>query len=382
MKRQSSTVAHLKHSRGQFYTTRYSEIMKGLVLPQGIHVIEPFAGNRDLVPFIRDQVCAASYMLYDLYPVNGTDDTMDTVHVRDTLLNPPDYSDMYVITNPPYLARNKSVDKTVFDMYGLNDLFKCFMRSLIRSKCLGGIVIVPVNFFSSVRALDVDLRREFLNRFRVERVNVFEYQVFEDTSAAVCAFVFFGGLTQCPIPFTVYESPTSFEACSIDLTYTSPSLCVPEFEFSASKSTHRVERLITELRSAFGSQDSTAPEGRAPLRLSLSHDVCITRLVVDCVDGKKKYSICMHVVDDIEPYRDTTPRSSNRSHVALVITPPLSLQEQHKLCTEFNESLLRIRTSTCSLCLPSFREFARKRIPFEYVYSLVRYILTTKGTGS
>lgn len=28
----------------------------------------------------------------------------------------------FVLTNPPYLARNKSIDKTVFDKYKTNDL--------------------------------------------------------------------------------------------------------------------------------------------------------------------------------------------------------------------------------------------------------------------
>ena len=33
---------------------------------------------------------------------------------RDTILNPPNYNNKFIITNPPYLARNKSKDKTLF----------------------------------------------------------------------------------------------------------------------------------------------------------------------------------------------------------------------------------------------------------------------------
>lgn len=76
--------------------------------------------------------------------------------------NPPNYKDKYVITNPPYLARNKSKDKKFFDKYDVNDLFKCFIKELITNICLGGIIIIPLNFWSSIRQNDIELRKSFL----------------------------------------------------------------------------------------------------------------------------------------------------------------------------------------------------------------------------
>ena len=38
-------------------------------------------------------------------------------------LNPPSYQDKYVVTNPPYLARNKSDNKQIYDLYQQNDLY-------------------------------------------------------------------------------------------------------------------------------------------------------------------------------------------------------------------------------------------------------------------
>ena len=63
---------------------------------------------------------------------------------RDTLLNPPEYKDQFVITNPTFLARNKSKNKVIYDKYNLNDLSKCFILNLIDNPCRGGILIIPL----------------------------------------------------------------------------------------------------------------------------------------------------------------------------------------------------------------------------------------------
>jgi hypothetical protein len=66
--------------------------------------------------------------------------------VRDTLLNAPIYDNCFVVTNPPFLAKAKVADKSIFEKYKTNDLYKCFLISLINSDCLGGILILPANF--------------------------------------------------------------------------------------------------------------------------------------------------------------------------------------------------------------------------------------------
>ena len=63
--------------------------------------------------------------------------------------------------NPPYVTRNKSKSKVLYDKYNTNDLYKCFIISLINSGCIGGIMIIP-NFICSIRKADIDLRRSFL----------------------------------------------------------------------------------------------------------------------------------------------------------------------------------------------------------------------------
>ena len=110
----------VKKSKGQFYTTNSSYILEGFPLPPSDirSIIEPFAGKGDLIDWIKKSGCNTKIQAFDIEPKS------ENIKERDTLLNPPDYKDSWIITNPPYLARNKSINKEVFDMYETNDLYK------------------------------------------------------------------------------------------------------------------------------------------------------------------------------------------------------------------------------------------------------------------
>lgn len=97
---------------------------------------------------------------------------------KDTIKNPPDYKNKFLITNPPYLARNKSKDKSLFDKYAVNDLYKCVIKDILTNICLGGIFIIPLNFWSSIRLADIELRKAFLEKYDIILLNIFEETVF------------------------------------------------------------------------------------------------------------------------------------------------------------------------------------------------------------
>ena len=46
---------NIKSKLGQFYTTNYEYILNNMYIPEGInYIIEPFAGNGDLLHFINN----------------------------------------------------------------------------------------------------------------------------------------------------------------------------------------------------------------------------------------------------------------------------------------------------------------------------------------
>ena len=178
----SNSNTTYKKEKGQFFTTNYKYILQNLNIPNYIeNIIEPFTGNGDLLNFISKD---KNIVCYDIDPKKNF------IIKRDTILNPPKYKNKFVITNPPYLARNKSNDKTIFDKYHYNDLYKCFIYQLIESECSGGILIIPLNFWCSIRKTDIYLRKCFVKKFSVIHLNIFEEKVFDDTSYTICSFQF------------------------------------------------------------------------------------------------------------------------------------------------------------------------------------------------
>ena len=181
-----------KQELGQFYTTNYGYILNNFRIPEHItKLIEPFAGEGHLTAFAVSQLkVVESVFEYDIDPKTKF------IPQRDTLLNPPNYNGFYIITNPPYLARNKSVSKAIYDQYNENDLYKCFIRGLIPNQCVGGIIIIPLNFFSSIRKSDLNLRRDFMSVYNIHHIRIFEEQVFDDTSYTVCVVQYINKLNE------------------------------------------------------------------------------------------------------------------------------------------------------------------------------------------
>lgn len=160
-----------KRTLGQFYTTNFSIILNGLTIPSGTHrIIEPFCGNGDLLGFIPDTFYSQGGIVecYDIDPPpSPSGQHSDQVVRMDTLSTPPNYPGSFVLSNPPYLARNKAKDKTLFDLYDQNDLYKCFIKILLSNTPDGGILIVPLNFLCSIRLSDVALRKNFFHCTRL-----------------------------------------------------------------------------------------------------------------------------------------------------------------------------------------------------------------------
>jgi len=349
MSKDSNNIKKNKKLLGQFYTTNHEYILQGIKIPENIiNIIEPFAGNGDLIEFIEKDNIKYNIEYYDIEPKK------DFIIGRDTIKDPPNYNDKYIITNPPYLARNKSKDKTLFDKYNVNDLYKCVIKELLINNSLGGIFIIPLNFWSSIRIADIELRKSFLEKYTVLLLNIFEEKVFDDTSYTICSF--------------------QFELKKNDGSHTLNIMIYP------SKTS-----IITELN-----DDNNYMIGGDIYNLKINNTYKITRLtkknkdksntniLVKCIDDNIDNQIGLSFVSDEDIYIDETPNQTARTYATLIIEPEINKKMQKKLVKKFNIYLNDYRKKYNSLFLTNYREskdMARKRISFDLVYSITCYIL-------
>jgi len=323
----------MKKELGQFYTTQSKKILQGFTIPD-LPIIEPFCGNGDLIRDLENVEC------YDVDP------KIDCQQ-RDTLLNPPDYSGKFVITNPPYLARNKVKNNPIFEKFKENDLYKCFIRTLIQNPPKGGVIIIPFNFFLCIRKSDIQLRKQFLNLFEIERLNVFEEQVFDDTSYSVCSFQFKLGVNK-QIETFFYPSG---DHMSIKLDKSN------DYTFGGEIYNLKTDKNIQVSRLLKGGTSNTN----------------ITLFSID--DGKKNGKpIRLEYLDQVH-----YGKISDRNKATIVLNKTLSKQEQLDLVEKFNSLLKEWRQKYRSLFLTNFREskdYQRKRISFDLVFTIINHLLT------
>jgi hypothetical protein len=343
-----------KQILGQFYTTNQEYILQGMKIPDNIkNIIEPFTGNGDLITFIEkeQEKNNVKYIIecYDIEPKKNY------IIQRDTIKDPPDYKNKYLITNPPYLARNKSKDKSLFDKYDVNDLYKCVIKYILTNICLGGIFIIPLNFWSSIRLADIELRKAFLEKYDVILLNIFEEQVFDDTTYTICSFQFElkkNNDNSNKLNIIVYPSKTIIKT---ELNDNNNFMIGGDIYNLKLNNTYKITRLTNKNKAKSN-----------------------TNILVKCIDDNIKSQIGLSFVEDKDIYIDNTPNQTARTYATLIIEPKIDKDKQKQLITKFNKYLEEHRKKYNSLFLTNYREskdIARKRISFDLVYSITEFIL-------
>lgn len=339
-----------KKNRGQFYTTNSSYILDEFELPDDVGcIIEPFAGKGDLIDWVKSKGYTGNIEAYDIEPKN------EGIIKRDTLLNPPNYKDKWIITNPPFLARNKCEKKDIFDLYETNDLYKCFITS-VKNNCRGGIFIIPAGFFFSPRDIDSRCRDAFMKNYKITKIKYFEETVFNDTTTTVVAF--------------------SFEN-------TGPELTEQNVEWIMMP--HKIKKIFNM------SSSTDWIIGGDIYKLPVPENIKVRRCVErqELKDGEQQLYITLSALDsgtkdgriNLSYKRDYIypSKECSRTYATFRITgKTLSENEQIELCEKFNLFLEKKREETWSLFLPQFREskeYARKRIPFELAYRIFLHLL-------
>jgi hypothetical protein len=331
---------------GQYYTTNYKYILQDFIIPTYVsNIIEPFAGNGDLLNFINKD----KYQLecYDIDP------KQPYITKRDTILNPPIYNGKYIITNPPYLARNKSKNKEYFDKYNVNDLYKCLIKEILINKCIGGILIIPLNFWSSIRISDIELRKLFLQEYDIILINIFEEQVFNDTTYTICSFQFeFKKNNNNLLKITIYPSKYTI---TTELNDNNNYIIGGDIYNLYSNNKYSIYRLTKNNKNKSNNN-----------------------LLIKCIDDNNNNKINLSIVDDNKLYIDETPNQSCRTYASFIIEPTITIEQQKKLVNDFNNFLNTHRNKYNSLFLTNYREskdIARKRISFDLVYKIILHLL-------
>jgi len=334
-----------KKTLGQFFTANSDYILNGMRIPDGVDIIEPFAGSLDLVKWCGRQ---SGVEKYDIDPKHTS------IEKRDTLANPPDYNGKWVVTNPPYLARNKSLDKSLFDKYEANDLYKCFLYSI--GDCDGGIIIIPAGFFMSPRDIDIKCRNYFMERFIIKRVNYFEERVFEDTSTTVVSILF----DRC-------DEKSDIQSV--------------EWNIFPSKQTKTFE-----MKKEFGwiiggeiynmNKNNTVKLRRFVSGMKMKDDEYISGLTLHALDSGNQKGRIKLVYETGKVYEG---KPTSRSFATLCLNIKLTEVEQRFVADEFTRFIEEKRDEFYSMFLPMYREskeYSRKRIPFELAYDIISHIIS------
>jgi len=376
----SNNTLDNKQKLGQFYTTNQNYILQNLYIPNNIdNIIEPFAGNGDLVNFINEQ-CKITNKLYNI-ECYDIEPKKDYIKLQDTLSNPPDYNNKFLITNPPYLARNKSVDKKLFDKYNVNDLYKCLIKEIIINQCLGGILIIPLNFWCSIRNMDIELRKSFLHIYNIITLNIFEETVFDDTSYSICSFQFSNKNINNIDNIINIDNIDHIDNIN-NINNTNNTNNYHEIKITIFPKSKKINLILNAQNNyTFGGEIYNLPNKNiyhVTRVTSKNKKLLNTNILVKCIDDNEHNKINLSIVSNDKLYIDETKNLSSRTYASLIIIPILTLDEQKILVNKFNIFLNEMREKYNSLFLTNYREsnkIARKRISFELVYQIIQYIL-------
>jgi len=352
-----------KKQLGQFYTTNAEYILRDINIPNivGINIIEPFVGRGDLLPYIISQSNKNESKIF-CYDIIENKEIIEYINLNpiinfecvDTFNKNIDYNNSYIITNPPYISRNKNIDKKIYNKYKENDLYKCFIRILINSGCIGGILIIPLNFFCSIRQSDIKLRKDFLNKYVIKVINIFEEKIFDDTSYNICCFQY--------IIKNLNNDLSNINMnviCNGNIIRTLDILLNDDNNYTFGGEIYNIPNNIYNIQ-VYRLTEKNKNEK-------------YSNIFVKCIDDNENSKIRFEY-NEI-PYIDNTLNLSCRTFATLIIKPYIEEEKQKILIKICNDYINEYRDKYYSLFLTNYREtkgrFMRKRISYDLVYNII-----------
>lgn len=323
-------------NKTQHYTKQAQVIIGNLMkymsdLDDDTVIVEPFAGYKDLV---LDEFKRFNWEFYDI------DVKDDTTVRRDSLLNPPIYDNKYVVTNPPYLSKNKATDKILFQKYNYDDLYKISLFTMLNS--LGGILVIPSNFFVDERSSHI--RNKFLNNFTIKEINFYKEPVFDTTTYNICSFYFEKHSNGIPniqnVLVNVYPENKQFN--------------VSLYKDSDYRLGGDYFETLDKIKPIFS-------------RLELNKSVrgFPTNISLETIDSRfKRFGLSF----SREHYYG---KNSDRVKATLSCEKKLSEEQELKLIELFNNEVNRVRDEYFNLIFTIFRDGDRKKVSYSFVYRLL-----------
>ena len=224
----------------------------------------------------------------------------------------------------------------------------------------GGIIILPLNFLSSIRKSDIELRKNFLQKYTIKIVNIFEERVFDDTSYTVCSIHF------------MEKTPTDTDIFDTFIYPSKKKLAI---------------KLAPDNNFTIGGEIYNLPQNSKYIiqRATKKTKNNITNILLKCIDDNINSQLGFSIVSDEERFIDNTPKLSARSYATLVITNTLdksfTVEEQVILVQKMNSFIKKNREKYNSLFLTNYREsntIARKRISFNLAFKICNYIISSE----
>jgi len=365
-----------KRQLGQFFTKESNYILQGLKkYISGKSVIDPFAGDGDLIEWAKKNK-AINVRGYDVdrrYVDNKN------IFYNDSINKPLNYN--FVLTNPPYLHKNKAI-KEIKDKYfadqnsRFEDLYQVSINSISNSE--EGILIVPLNFLSAENSDKI--RRMFFEKFRIVRLNIFEEQVFEDTTYNVISFYYKKRSKQFEKDIINTCIFPSNKKLRLELHKRFGWQLGGEFKM-------RIDSM-KNLLGVYRATEDLLQDGNEKVELAFNHikdkkSFYISKHIKDLLE---KNIILLRAIDhkngkkiQLEDIREYGPialigKKTSRNMAYLLFEEKLSLREQEKLIKYFNDYLNKERRKHYSLFLTNFRDNGRKRISFDFVYKFINYL--------
>lgn len=365
-----------KNQKGQFFTKNSDYIFQGLEkYIHGKDVIDPFAGDQDLMNWaVKNGAKKVIGYEIDKKLVDNK-----KIFYNDTLNNVKSYK--FVITNPPYLHKNKASTLTKKKYFKnenkkFDDLYQISIKSIM--DCEEGIIIVPLNFLSADNSRRI--REIFFEKFEIKKINIFYERVFADTTYNVIAFYFkrkSRSSTINKLDATIYP-----EGKKVHI------LIEKEYGW---KMGGKITNFIDKIKNTLGvyrlTEDMLA---KGPTKIKLAHnhiddvrDYMVSDefkkqmnhniILLRAIDNKDKKKIQL---EDIRNYgvKGLLGKNTSRNMAHIIFGSGVSVKAQEQIIIEFNRELNNARDQHLSFFLTNYRDNNRKRISFYFTYKLINYV--------